>query len=481
MRRARKLLLTCLVAVAAAVLFSATAHAIEGEAIRPRLAIPIPNVSFSTPAGDGERGTIPWIGQYIRGVYNYAIGIASLLASVMFIIGGFYYLTAGGDSSRVKTGREKIAGAVIGLLLVLGSYVMLETINPELTFTQGINLPFVRRKDALPPPQERERIVEHALVPSSGAGAPGGAPGAAAGPEGAPPISGGAPPGGGTARPGIGSGCGASGMFPNLPPPASSRPCTTAETCHQRFCEEGNMTPPPGTPHCTSSAAGISCTGLVGFDGLMPETIGQQALEKGLTMIMPSGLCAPPPIGRGCELSRLTARTFGPGTSNSMRLLMNGSRIFVPGARDGLVAAGAAAKAEGYFIAIGDAFRTMQTQVTSWCTRRAASGGRNAGGLATPGTSNHQWGLAADLALFKIEGDRYWQVTVVGGVSTQVQIQNQLGGAAPLAKLEQFMAAGNWKHMCEEVWHFDFSGIYGVDCTSCEYPGAMARRAAAER
>lgn len=240
------------------------------------------------------------------------------------------------------------------------------------------------------------------------------------------------------------------------------------------------MTPPPGTPNCTYSAAGVSCAGLAGFDNL-PETLLEQAQQKGLTVIMPSGLCPPPPIGRGCDINALAnVRTFGPRASANMRNLMSGSRIFVPEARDGFISAGAAAKAEGYFIAIGDAFRTMQTQVTSWCARRAASGGRNAGGLATPGTSNHQFGLAADVALFKIEGDRYWQVTVMGGVSTQVRLQNQLGGAAPLAKLEQFMTAGGWKHMCEEVWHFDHGGIYGADCNSCEYPGAMQRRAAAE-
>src|SRR5688572_7454059 len=127
--------------------------AVAQELIKPRLSINIPGVSFSditvqsTNAEAGISGyiDIPWIAQYMKGVYSYAVGIAGLLAGVMFVIGGFYILTAGGDGSRVQKGKQRITDAIIGLLLVFGAYIVLNVVNPELTSFEGLRVKQIRR------------------------------------------------------------------------------------------------------------------------------------------------------------------------------------------------------------------------------------------------------------------------------------------------------------------------------------------------
>lgn len=85
-------------------------------------------------------------GDYIAKVYNYGTGVAGLVAGVMFIVGGFQYLTAGGSKKRLDAGKERIRDAMIGLLLVLGAYVILNTVNPDTLKLQMPKIPIVKRR-----------------------------------------------------------------------------------------------------------------------------------------------------------------------------------------------------------------------------------------------------------------------------------------------------------------------------------------------
>jgi len=72
------------------------------------------------------------LGKYIRAIYNYSLGIVGILAAVVLMIGGVIWLTAGGNVNRVETAKQWIGGALIGLVLMLTSYMLLYQINPEL-------------------------------------------------------------------------------------------------------------------------------------------------------------------------------------------------------------------------------------------------------------------------------------------------------------------------------------------------------------
>ncbi|HEY4496044.1 MAG TPA: hypothetical protein VJC04_01665 [Candidatus Paceibacterota bacterium] len=70
-------------------------------------------------------------GVYIKGAFNLAIGVAAVLAIIMIVIGGIQYMSTESIGGK-GAGLKRIKDAVLGLLLALGSYVILLTINPAL-------------------------------------------------------------------------------------------------------------------------------------------------------------------------------------------------------------------------------------------------------------------------------------------------------------------------------------------------------------
>jgi hypothetical protein len=67
----------------------------------------------------------------LNGIFRLAIVAAGVLAVAYIIIGGFEYMVAGAREGK-KDGRERIEKAIFGLILLLLSYVILNTINPDL-------------------------------------------------------------------------------------------------------------------------------------------------------------------------------------------------------------------------------------------------------------------------------------------------------------------------------------------------------------
>ncbi len=88
------------------------------------------------------------IGEYIQAIYNYAIGIVGILAAVVLMWGGVVWLTSGGSAERVKSAKSWIGAALSGLVLVLTSYLILNTINPDLVNFKPLKMADVK-KDGL--------------------------------------------------------------------------------------------------------------------------------------------------------------------------------------------------------------------------------------------------------------------------------------------------------------------------------------------
>lgn len=87
---------------------------------------------LTTIPGVSTKGT-PLINpsNLVLGIYTVAIGIGSILAVIMVIIGGIKYTVM--ESFDVKTDAKKqITAAFLGLILLLASYLILKTINKDL-------------------------------------------------------------------------------------------------------------------------------------------------------------------------------------------------------------------------------------------------------------------------------------------------------------------------------------------------------------
>jgi hypothetical protein len=96
-----------------------------------KLSIPFPGLEKGIELC--KNGVCSGMAQYITTVYQFLVGFTSLLAVLIIIWGGLHWAFGKPD-----VGRDLIKNAVIGLCLSLGSFVILYTINPQLTFFPGI-------------------------------------------------------------------------------------------------------------------------------------------------------------------------------------------------------------------------------------------------------------------------------------------------------------------------------------------------------
>lgn len=77
-------------------------------------------------------GSSPSLSTYLGAIFKIGIGLAGVLAVLMIVIGGIQYIGSGMSPSGKTDARDRITNAVLGLLLALLSWIILNTINPNL-------------------------------------------------------------------------------------------------------------------------------------------------------------------------------------------------------------------------------------------------------------------------------------------------------------------------------------------------------------
>lgn len=68
---------------------------------------------------------------YVTGMIKLLIGIAGVLAVIMIMIGGIQYMSTDAISGK-EEGKDKITQALLGLVLAVAAWIILNTINPDL-------------------------------------------------------------------------------------------------------------------------------------------------------------------------------------------------------------------------------------------------------------------------------------------------------------------------------------------------------------
>lgn len=66
-------------------------------------------------------------------LYEWGIALGGLAAFIALLIAGFLYLTSIGDPQKMADARGRIVMALFGLVLLLAAWIILNTINPDLT------------------------------------------------------------------------------------------------------------------------------------------------------------------------------------------------------------------------------------------------------------------------------------------------------------------------------------------------------------
>jgi len=133
-------------------LYTGSVNAAEIKSFTPLTNIPL--LESWQPGEEFEGST--------KGVFNQlfslSIRIGAMLAVFMFIWGGLHFITARDNPTSITKGREKMKNAVFGLLMLLSTFVVLNTINPEL-----LNISFLGegtvRLDATPIKSTEDPII----------------------------------------------------------------------------------------------------------------------------------------------------------------------------------------------------------------------------------------------------------------------------------------------------------------------------------
>lgn len=87
-----------------------------------------PSPFFNTDLTDSS--TLTDLTKYL---YEWGIALGGLAAFVALLIAGFLYLTSVGDANKMADARGRIVLALFGLVLLLAAWLILNTINPDLT------------------------------------------------------------------------------------------------------------------------------------------------------------------------------------------------------------------------------------------------------------------------------------------------------------------------------------------------------------
>lgn len=60
------------------------------------------------------------------------LAVAGLIAVVFLIVGGFRYITAGGNEESAESGKKTIINAIIGIVIIILSFVIVRVISNAL-------------------------------------------------------------------------------------------------------------------------------------------------------------------------------------------------------------------------------------------------------------------------------------------------------------------------------------------------------------
>lgn len=91
-----------------------------------KLAQLLPN--YTDPTGNTPAQISDFEALFARLLY-YILGFAAIVVFVMFLLGGFKWLTSAGNPKNVESARNTLTYAVVGLIVILFSYIILVLIN----------------------------------------------------------------------------------------------------------------------------------------------------------------------------------------------------------------------------------------------------------------------------------------------------------------------------------------------------------------
>ena|SRR3990167_9996982 len=86
---------------------------------------------FRTPSG-GPVGNVSNVTDLIMRFIQILLAVAGLIAVIFLIIGGFRYITAGGNEETAESAKKTVTNAIIGIVIVILAFVIVRVISNAL-------------------------------------------------------------------------------------------------------------------------------------------------------------------------------------------------------------------------------------------------------------------------------------------------------------------------------------------------------------
>ena len=92
--------------------------------------------TFVDGANGIQLGTTP-LEETIASLINTFIGLLGIVAVIIILIGGFQWMTAGGDDEKIGGAKKMIYAGVAGLAVILAAYAIATFVIEQLTSATG--------------------------------------------------------------------------------------------------------------------------------------------------------------------------------------------------------------------------------------------------------------------------------------------------------------------------------------------------------
>ncbi|MCF7906747.1 pilin [Patescibacteria group bacterium] len=116
--------------------FFSPVKAQEGTTFTPQTGIPGSEFEAGQVLGITGRSFI----DYLVAFYQWAVGAIAILAVVMIMVAGFQWMAAAGNAALIGKAKNRISNSLVGLLLAVGAYSLLNFINPSLVNLRTLDL-----------------------------------------------------------------------------------------------------------------------------------------------------------------------------------------------------------------------------------------------------------------------------------------------------------------------------------------------------
>lgn len=88
-----------------------------------------PYVVFPSCFADSATADVSQVSSFIKSVIEALAGLAGLVATGFFVVGGFSYITSSGNPQRLEKAKRTILFSAVGLAITIAAFVLSNIIS----------------------------------------------------------------------------------------------------------------------------------------------------------------------------------------------------------------------------------------------------------------------------------------------------------------------------------------------------------------